>query len=1247
MTHGFTRPDRAEAGSKRKSQGRIMLSRRRFLGQASVAAAYAWTNKAHFETGIPVSPALRSPSSPSAGTSLWQSYGRIVLQHLEDSIIVRDGFTIEQRPYGDCEFSFEGRAPHGTAEVQIWSGIKCRDRDSRYVFALRGGNNDDLYLARYGADGAAKFLGIAPLDFHPVPGEWYTFRAVTRGNRILLFLNQEITPRINVVDDDAPWAEGGVSLGGGWLPAEFRNVRSSTLASPDSSAIDVLGDAVWAAPKVDKEALRVHQRNAYLPAEVHLPDQPRVACSLDGSWLFLPDQELAPSVTPQSVALDDGQWHVMEVPHFWTSTLSWLHGETGFPKLKGISTSKGICDRFYEAELKRLDGYTFDWRATKSGWYRHYLNLPASIANRRFELCFDAVAKVADVWLNGVQVGSHVGMFGEVRCDISRAVRPGKNLLAVHVVGHLGSHAAKNEVLGVAVTVEVTSEMLSSLPHGMYPNDASGIWQPVTLLVTNEVYVQDVYTKPRLNGLDFEVTVLNTTPERKDTSVSYAITSSADGKELYSTKQGVSQLIGSTPVALHLTTPNLSPQLWSPHEPNLYVLEVTLTSGSRVLDKHRTTFGFRTFTVDKGRLMLNGRPFWLRGANHFPNALRPNDAELAKHFIQLAKAGNVVATRSHTVPFTSRWLEAADEAGMAVSYEGTWPWLMLEGELPSKELISAWKSEFLSLMHKHRNHPSLILWTVNNEMKFEVLERRNQNLLREKWEILSDMVGAMRKMDPTRPIVCDSSYCRQEIGAEYSTLVGPSGFDDGDVDDAHRYYGWYEPSFFHFYHGEFGKKAAYPGRPLISQEMSTGYPKNDDGHPTRFYLFQHHTPQSLVGSEAYENRDPSIFLQRQSFITKELAETIRRTNRAECSGVLHFAYVSWFKNVWNAKTIEPFPTYHALSDALQPVLVSAELHGRHFYSGSKTPVKVCIVNDSETGKELPPGKLIWQVESDGNTLATGALVTSVVGYYSNVGGEFVLSLPDDLPSPRIDATLTLLLEVNGIVQSKNSYDITIGMRSWANEGLKHPIAIFTSKNNVQLDTMPVSGREIASFQDAKPGEVVIVPNAETILSNTKVGSELWQFVISGGGVLLLTPGTKLPSLFPDQVKSFRTCLGEIVSMCIPESPVFDGLEPLDLAWFEMGEGRIPRACRGVYEVAPRRTDTSMLAEVVDIHGYLQAPADLAKYRGTPLVQLNDGKGRVIASEMMLFEAPLDLIAGRLLSNLINTLSSETGSVPIS
>jgi beta-galactosidase len=473
-----------------------MLSRRRFLGQISAASAYAWSSKIHAEE-FSFLPAGIFPYHTLPGPTMdrWKSYGRIVLQHLQESVIIQDGFTTEHTMRGDCEFSLPLGPLKKHRRFRFGLASNAANRDSRYVFALRGGDNDDLYLARYGADGAAKFLGIAPLGFHPIPGDWYKLRAITCGNRILIFLDQETIPRINVTDDEAPWTEGGVSLGGGWLPVEFRGVTVNSLDANRSSAVDELENTTWKAPAIDKSQLRPHQRGAYRPIELPPLDQPRVACSLDGNWLFLPDQELTASVAPQSEDLDDRQWHVMDVPNFWTPTLSWLHDETGFPKLQGLSSSKGICDKFYEEEFKRLDGYTFDWRATKGGWYRQYLNLPALISNRRFEVCFDAIAKVAENWVNGVMVDSHIGMFGEVRCDVTHALKPGKNVLAVHVVGHLESHPANNEVVGVAVTVEVTSEMLTSLPHGMYPNDASGIWQPVTLLVTNEVCVQDVYPR--------------------------------------------------------------------------------------------------------------------------------------------------------------------------------------------------------------------------------------------------------------------------------------------------------------------------------------------------------------------------------------------------------------------------------------------------------------------------------------------------------------------------------------------------------------------------------------------------------------------------------------------------------------------------------------------------------------------------------------------------------------------------------
>lgn len=73
--------------------------------------------------------------------------------------------------------------------------------------------------------------------------------------------------------------------------------------------------------------------------------------------------------------------------------------------------------------------------------------------------------------------------------------------------------------------------------------------------------------------------------------------------------------------------------------------------------------------------------------------------------------------------------------------------------------------------------------------------------------------------------------------------------------------------------------------------------------------------------------DPASFLNTQSFITGELAETLRRTNE-QASGIMHFAYMTWFRQCYDHRNIQPYPTYYAMQRAMQPVLVVQELWGQ-------------------------------------------------------------------------------------------------------------------------------------------------------------------------------------------------------------------------------------------------------------------------------------------------------------------------------
>src|SRR5205823_1703372 len=235
--------------------------------------------------------------------------------------------------------------------------------------------------------------------------------------------------------------------------------------------------------------------------------------------------------------------------------------------------------------------------------------------------------------------------------------------------------------------------------------------------------------------------------------------------------------------AVNIGIHDLKPKLWTPAAPNLYRLDVTLEDANgNLLDHWADRVGFRTFEVMGNQLLLNGHPYWLRGANQLPYGKNPWDPRLARKLIQLMHDGNQRFTRTHATPWSEAWLDAADEIGLAVSVEGIRPWALAgraeEGApdlLPPPDMYRHWLDENADVIRRCRNHPSVFIWTVGNEMNL----RDGGNL--EKWKLLSGVVKQTRELDPTRPVVATSSYFREQ--KQYEEDFKPNGIDDGDIDD--------------------------------------------------------------------------------------------------------------------------------------------------------------------------------------------------------------------------------------------------------------------------------------------------------------------------------------------------------------------------------------------------------------------------------------------------------------------------------
>ena len=1169
--------------------------------------------------------------------------GRGIVKWKENSVSISDCFiSLKDKNPDRFEMSFSAKTPIEKDHVQIWSGFGFQDRDNRYGLGLRGGNNNDLYLCRYQSNAKNKMLALESLDFNPVPGEWYKIKIIFWEGNIRVYLNDEKNPRIVTLDED--YLKGGSAiLGGGWIQTEFTNLVVKELSNDDIAIY--AANTLKHSNKLSPELIRKLKRSEFQQIKITKINQSRTEILLNGNWLFMPDHKLKFGTLPYSTNLDDNNWHVMNVPDFWNPVRNWLHlQDSGFPH-KG----SGISDNYREKEEARCDAYTFDYQKTSAAWYRQWIEFPNNLGRKKISLHFDAVSKLADVYVNGNYVGGHVGMFGDFEFDITDYVNPGNNIITVGVKVRKDKKAINaDQNVARAVSVDITNDMLNSLPNGMFRGDEGGIWQDVTLIITEPTYIEDVYANVRSDGGAFEIKLKNDSDEKENVEVKIEVIDKQNNKTLYISEKGEHTIIesGETKQVI-CETGKIKPKLWSPEHPNMYTLITRVYKKDKLIDSTNTNIGFRTFEVIGNQFHLNGKPYWLRGANHPPTGIAPNDTALANKFFKLMHDGNQMITRSHGCPFTKAWMDAADKQGVGISYEGSWPWLMISN-IPSQELLDIWKDEMISLVRKYRNHPSLLIWTINNEMYFTMFYHNDPPDIRiKKWKVLSEVIKEIRKLSPNTAISGDSGYSR--VKEDYEQNLKPHKIDDGDIDDRHVYFNWYNRDFYQVINGEWAERIYWsPGanldRPFFSQETSTGYTNNDDGHYNRKYLFNNYVPQAWVGDWAYEDKDPQFSLTRHAFLSKELYEVIRRTS-PETAGTLLFANVTWFQNVFNSEKIAPYPIYKSFNTAAQPVLISAELFGRNFFAGTTITPRVCIVNNAIDGKSLPPSTLEWKIVCQDITLDSGIQSTDAVPYYDRLWLDTQINLPKNLPDSKSNCQLILTLKSGNDVITENNYDILLAEKNWVNANTipaNKNISVYdiTGETFKILDFLGVKYHKLNNLTEIRFSKIDLL-----IVANLDSDEEIpynWEDVgrICGNGmnVLLIHPGKHLQWLFYERIASVYERKGRIVNMHISEHSAFDEIDPMELSWWQQNGREIPRACRRSFRLKKSEGISSLATYIRPHTGLGSSRAEyLAEMSGIPLMEITEKQGRLIASEMEINMGNKDPIAAKLFLNLINDL----------
>lgn len=872
--------------------------------------------------------------------------------------------------------------------------------------------------------------------------------------------------------------------------------------------------------------------------------QPGFRIDLSGRWGYKPGYEYPKADSPESLLAQDG-FVPVTVPQFLNRVRWWLDDSRDFNL----------------SEDERLKKLGFDTERAEDGWYRLQLACPALPSGRHVFLEFDGVAMKCKAYCNGDFLGDHAGMFSRFSFDLTDHLHRGRNQLDIYV--SMEKIPASTMSMGKAVTVNLTASKVKSMSKGMYgpfwadannhSYDLHGIWQPVRLVVRGNAQIDDVWFNPSLTG-----GVLQVSAHPLATAPAKIVATWTDDK--------TGRLLAKTHASMRHTNEmlqvrHLKPKLWTPADPNLYRLQVSvLDNDGTVLDQWNGKVGFRTFEIRGNKFFLNGHPWWLRGADHLPYGKNPWDPDLPRKLIQILHDGNIRITRTHCTPWNEAWLEDADEIGLGVSIEGIRPW-GLSGKIgpTPPDIFQQWLAENQDVIKRCRNHPSVLIYTVGNEMML----KDSKNL--DKWRQLSEVVKQTRQIDPTRPVIASSEYQRDP--EFYDSVLKPNGIDDGDIDDLHRYNNWYNSSSFVVDSRFASEMRRNQGRrPLMGQEMSTGYPDLDTGLPVARYTRDLLTPQAWVGNASYPGSDPAIFLEHHRAVTKRWAEQLRFQRDDNTAGFMMFAAECWFSHSYDAKTLRPYPVYEAMKEADAPVGLAWETGRRRFFAGEKIDTAVFISNDDDRFRDFKDLQLeIAFADGEASVLASVATLP----YAKTIRVPVSLVLPS----------------INGAREK-----IAIALRLKQGAGL---VSETTDPVEIFRDIPPVStdAAMIVSLDDLTPG---------------KPGR---QRIETGATAILFSPGPGIAKLFPEAVIDSEKAVGEYADFApIAGTPLARDLEPMDLKWW----GRPDDWRTFVASQSERLRDNGParpLVRFIPPHGYIAEDA-LPEQKRTVLWELRLGRGRL-------------------------------------
>ncbi|GAB2467629.1 hypothetical protein GCM10011375_31240 [Hymenobacter qilianensis] len=413
-----------------------------------------------------------------------------------------------------------------------------------------------------------------------------------------------------------------------------------------------------------------------LSMTLHAQTRPAKTTLFDAGWRF----HRGGAQGAEKPAFDDKQWRTLDLPHDWS-----------------IEDMPGTASPFNPDAVSQVNG---GFTTGGTGWYRKTFVVPATQKGQRVQLQFDGVYMNAEVWLNGQLLGTNPYGYTSFWYDITDKVQFGANNV---------------------VAVQVRNEGLNSRWYS-----GSGIYRHVWLTVQNPVHVEPwgaFFTTPKITPTEARVKaqtkVANKSPQAAQIRLVTTLRS-PQGREVARTESKQTVAAGSTATLVQALAVK-SPERWSVEKPALYMALTEVYQGQQLIDQVETPFGIRSISIDaKNGFQLNGQTVKLKGGcihhDNGPLGARAYDrAEERK--IELLKASGYNAIRCSHNPPSPALLDACDRLGMLVIDEAFDMWR--QGKNPYDYHLyfdQWWQKDVASMVLRDRNHPSIILWSLGNEI---------------------------------------------------------------------------------------------------------------------------------------------------------------------------------------------------------------------------------------------------------------------------------------------------------------------------------------------------------------------------------------------------------------------------------------------------------------------------------------------------------------------------------------------------